>query len=539
MKKVLKKFNRTLSIMLAAAMVLTMVPQTAMPVLAAENDVAIEETADVGETSEGLSDEQNEEVTEPSEEDSDEGNSEDEGDDITDEDPSDEDPVEEPSEGDLEEVEEPTIGVMGEGDNETDPPAENTVSVNLPANPQGYTITDAAETATKNIDYTFKIKANDNWRINAVKYKIGASEETLLKAGEDNVTYTIEGKNITGDITINVEAIQTFQVTVTAPDTVTVQYTVNDAVLDSATSPVTVDKGDKVKLTVTPKEDRYTVTVKKGTAKLNAVNKTDYNLGAINADVTVTVETAKNKYTITEDIQKIEVGEGEDKTQVVPAEIDYTKSGAANISKTDSDPALTMIAKSKPLKFVLKSANGVDLANKKVVVTYKVGAERTSETLAADKDGVYTILANKISDDITLGVEVREYEKYSITLEANSDIEEAKYFSKEENDFVNFPTPEEGQTNSVVPNVAEDSEFKFQLTAKKYYRIKEVKAGDEVLPVNKGVYTLTVTKAEKITVTTELDPTQQRNLTFKDVLSGSYLPLLSASINKPMHSRAG
>ena len=36
MKKVLKKFNRTLSIMLAAAMVLTMVPQTAMPVLAAE-----------------------------------------------------------------------------------------------------------------------------------------------------------------------------------------------------------------------------------------------------------------------------------------------------------------------------------------------------------------------------------------------------------------------------------------------------------------------------------------------------------------------
>ena len=33
MKKVLKKFNRTLSIMLAAAMVLTMVPQTAMPVL--------------------------------------------------------------------------------------------------------------------------------------------------------------------------------------------------------------------------------------------------------------------------------------------------------------------------------------------------------------------------------------------------------------------------------------------------------------------------------------------------------------------------
>lgn len=39
MKKVMKKFNRALSIMLVAAMVLTMAPQTAMPVLAAEPGV--------------------------------------------------------------------------------------------------------------------------------------------------------------------------------------------------------------------------------------------------------------------------------------------------------------------------------------------------------------------------------------------------------------------------------------------------------------------------------------------------------------------
>ncbi len=48
MKKVLKKFNRTLSIMLAAAMVLTMVPQTAMPVLAAEKEV-VEEASEASE----------------------------------------------------------------------------------------------------------------------------------------------------------------------------------------------------------------------------------------------------------------------------------------------------------------------------------------------------------------------------------------------------------------------------------------------------------------------------------------------------------
>ncbi len=65
MKKVLKKFNRTLSIMLAAAMVLTMVPQTAMPVLAAEEE-QIEATAEVAPEVEES--EETTETTEPAEE---------------------------------------------------------------------------------------------------------------------------------------------------------------------------------------------------------------------------------------------------------------------------------------------------------------------------------------------------------------------------------------------------------------------------------------------------------------------------------------
>ncbi len=83
MKKVLKKFNRTLSIMLAVAMVLTMVPQTTMPVLAAEVEASEDEaeptttveegtnedeSADAGET---ITDPENEpdeeETTEPEE----------------------------------------------------------------------------------------------------------------------------------------------------------------------------------------------------------------------------------------------------------------------------------------------------------------------------------------------------------------------------------------------------------------------------------------------------------------------------------------
>lgn len=67
MKKVMKKFNRALSIMLVAAMVLTMAPQTAMPVLAAETgteaeitepqvpdvEPVVEETATGSETEDG------------------------------------------------------------------------------------------------------------------------------------------------------------------------------------------------------------------------------------------------------------------------------------------------------------------------------------------------------------------------------------------------------------------------------------------------------------------------------------------------------
>lgn len=100
MKKVMKKFNRALSIMLVAAMVLTMAPQTAMPVLAeeatvdetvtpdvpAENDEAVvEETVEAPENGE------NDEIAVPS----DEENVDTEGDDISNETPVEEEPVEE------------------------------------------------------------------------------------------------------------------------------------------------------------------------------------------------------------------------------------------------------------------------------------------------------------------------------------------------------------------------------------------------------------------------------------------------------------
>lgn len=66
MKKVMKKFNRALSVMLVAAMVLTMAPQTAMPALAAEPDAAqesvVEETGAGAEIDESGSSEE-EEIT--------------------------------------------------------------------------------------------------------------------------------------------------------------------------------------------------------------------------------------------------------------------------------------------------------------------------------------------------------------------------------------------------------------------------------------------------------------------------------------------
>ena len=452
---------------------------------------------------------QSEEVTEPS----DEGNSEEITDDISNKDPVEEElVVEEPSEGDVEEVEEPTIDVMVDGDEGTGSETEEgTYTVTLPANPQGYTITGDSKT-TKDQPYTFTVTAQTGYRIKTVKYTIGSEEETLDIA--DNGSYTIEAAKITADITISVEAVQTFTVTVTAPDTVTVQYIVGNEDAQDVVAPVTVDKGDKVKLTVTPKEDRFVVTVKKGTAKLTGT-KNVYDLGAINADVAVTVETAKNKYTITENIKEIKVIEGEETKDIVPAAIDYAKSGTANISETETDPKHKMIAKSKPLKFEVISANGVDLKDKKVIVTYKVGAEGDFETLTADKDGVYTIAAAKITDDITLEVEVRDYEKYAVTLQTNSDIEEAKYFSTKDNDFVNFPELAQDAEDSVVSDVAEDSVFRFKLEAKAYYKITSVKVDGTALTAKNGEYSFNVTKNATIEVATELDKTQFKTLTFK------------------------
>ena len=102
--------------------------------------IVFQKISDVGETSEGLSDEQNEEVTEPSEEVSDEGNSEEEGDDIANDDPANEDPVEEePSEDEVEdpttEEEEDTISdstmSVSNGEEETEKPDKPTITVKI------------------------------------------------------------------------------------------------------------------------------------------------------------------------------------------------------------------------------------------------------------------------------------------------------------------------------------------------------------------------------------------------------------------------
>ena len=515
MKKVLKKFNRTLSIMLAAAMVLTMVPQTAMPVLAAEEAIADTDVTpeDVGETVEAPESGQNEDVTVPS----DEGNPDTEGDDISDETPVEEDPVtEEPSEGDVEEVEEPTIGVMVEGEDETDP-STDTFNVTTPPNPQGYIITDAAETATKDTDYTFKVKANDNWRITAVTYKVADSEEeTTLTAGEDNITYTIDGAKITGDITISVTAVQTVKVTVTAPDTVTVQYTVNDAVLDSATSPVTVDKGDKVKLTVTPKDATYDVVVKKGNTSVQGEANV-YDLGEIVADAAYTVTATKNRYAITETINTITVNEDEEGSsqKISSATIDYGQSGNDYTAAEDQKPQ--MIAKNKDLKFTLKYNDYFDGKTPKVVVSYTVGADEKATTLTANNSGVYTIQKAKITGDIALNVYVDEYKTFAVTMIPDENVETIQYAIGTEA-LKDFPAAAENAENGerVLEDVTEDSVLKFQLTAKKYYKIKEVKAGDEVLKADtKGIYTLTVSEEKTITVTTEEDSAQKRSLAFK------------------------
>ncbi len=245
MKKVLKKFNRTLSIMLAVAMVLTMVPQTTMPVLAAEVEASEDEaeptttveegtnedeSADAGETITDPENEPDEEETTEPEEPAEPENPEPTEEPETSENPEESEEPENPENPEVEapeeteepeeEVVEPTIDTTLPADSEepsdtfmeqitqTDPnaivdKAETKIIVKgVSVNDEGaeeladlssaavhFTDGCASEDGSEvreNVDITFRVLAEAGYKVDSVKYAAAEKEEDLTLAAATN-----------------------------------------------------------------------------------------------------------------------------------------------------------------------------------------------------------------------------------------------------------------------------------------------------------------------------------------------------------------
>lgn len=382
----------------------------------------------------------------------------------------------------------PDVTIMNTGD---------PLTVTFPETQEGYTVTGDAS-AVEGSAYTFTVAPNKGWSITAVKYTVtgGDSDQSLTGEG---TTYTIPADKVTGAITISVTAARithNLTVTVDTPANVkTLTYSVvgatdkQDQALTSGT-PVTVNEGDSLTLKIEP-ADGYGVEVKKGEAPLTGTDNV-YTVDEVTGDVEISVTTSKNSYTVTEDITN--------KTAADLAEIEYQDNCVTG-------DAAKKIAKGTALKFKVKAAENADLTGKKVEVSYKIGATGDATPLTAVKD-IYTVEAAKITDDITITVTVRALADCVVTLDTNPNIK-AQYAAGAaitENDWKDM---------AATATVKEDEKFWLKLTANKYFKITEVKAGEEVQQGDRnGVYTFTVTEAVTITVKTELDANQCNTLSF-------------------------
>ncbi len=365
-------------------------------------------------------------------------------------------------------------------------------TVTFPESPEGYTVSGDAN-ATEGTDYTFTVTPAAGWENPTVTYSVEGGDSNQPLTGE-GTSYTIPGDKIIGNVTISVSVTRithSFTVNVDAPANVqTLSYSVVDGAQDTALTSgtsVTVNEGDSLTLKVVP-ADGFDVEVKKGETALTGTENV-YTIGAVTADIEVSVTTAKNSFAVTEDITN--------KTETDLAVIEYLDNCVTGDPKK--------IAKNTALKFKVKAAENADLTGKKVEVSYTVGSgEAVSLTAVND---VYTVEAAKITDDIKLTVTVRAFADVVVTLTENANIT-AKYATG--------ATPAEGDWKDLTQSatVKEDDIFNFKPVANKYFKITEVKAGEEVLQAKDGVYTFTVAEAVTLTVAAELDAAQCNTLTF-------------------------
>lgn len=291
MKKAMKKFKQTLSILLAVAMVITMIP--AAPVSAAElNTVEQETTVESEETTDVTSTEETDTPAETEQE------------------------VTSTEEEKAEEIEE-TETIIMEGDAAEDAAETFAVTIGLTVtlDADNNQVTVTADTTTAADPYTFTVEPKSGFQVDDVKAFETATPANVItvddsKAATDN-TYSIA--DATADFTIQVTssavaAVTTYNVTVTKDANVTdVQYALNGAAPYTAyTDAVEVTENDTITLKVTV-DANYVPTVKNGSTDVNvtADGNNVYTTDAVTVtdNTTLDITTALVQYAVTVDNQ--------------------------------------------------------------------------------------------------------------------------------------------------------------------------------------------------------------------------------------------
>lgn len=391
MKKVMKKFNRALSIMLVAAMVLTMAPQTAMPVLAAEPEVEAQVVEPVADTTGDDAISEEGDVTPADDE---------ESEDVTEEDSED-------NPADSDEADDEQTGDVDDGDETPVTEKEST--------PEEETTTKTPEkvddkTSDDTPDEGFVSGATTD-KLQPVDFKVTAVEPDTSEGAEAGATVALTSAEIVytngcvaRDGKLRKDADITFKLLPKAGRKLgTVQYKTKGVAEDApeSTGSATLDG------------DTYTIPK---TALMHEVTKEDGTKETVNdVNVTIVVNSTEVEYTlkvVATDYKLYEIKDGKADT-----EKEITTAAAKKIKYSETDGISFALVKGDgaPAKLRGVTAKAGDSENEKTL-------ESTTKTTDETPYDIYTVKPSELADiaenadqDITITVTAEELATITIS----------------------------------------------------------------------------------------------------------------------------
>ena len=412
MKRVMRKWKQAISMLLVAAMIITMVPQTSLEAQAAQMDLSeeastetsveetigfeeaagSEETTEPAETSVSEETAGSEETTESEETAGSEETAESEETASSEETAESEETTssEETVEAEETTVSEETVEteeetlteeITGDGDIANDSSSES-YAVTVSGNNAEVSFTNECvkeNAVEKGTDVTFTVAPETGFVVSEVSYKVGTEGNENVLTAEDGV-YTIVNTAITDAVEIIVK-------------TQKIEYTVNFSVTDATVeieekevTSVNVAYGDSVAFRVTPKEGY----------ELEYVSTTDSEEGALTANEEGNYTFTPNAENTTDKVATIYV-KAEKPTNVVTLTVSgnnaaYTATVSGNDVLTDTYKAGDeLVTTGDEIALSIVAAAGYSV--EKVIAIYKEeGAEKeTEQVITPESDGDYKI----------------------------------------------------------------------------------------------------------------------------------------------------